>query len=134
MAEITKSSPQLPSTLMLAPNDRLSEKLEAGEDIAFLDACQIHTDGKVMKSNGSAATQPAAVHGYAMDSYIAGEKGVTLADDFVAQYATGLTPGAPLFLSGTVEGGLADVASTGGTKKLAFVVSATRVKFLKISL
>jgi len=133
MAELTKSSPQPPSTIALPPNARLSEKLIAGEAIGLLDACQIHTDGLVMMSNGAAATQAAAVHGFALRAAAVGEP-VTLGDNFVAQYAAALTPGAPYYLSGTVEGGLADAASTGGTKKIAFAVSATRVKFLPISL
>lgn len=133
MAEITKSAAQLPSTLMLAPNDRLTEKLVAGEAIALLDACQIHTDGTVMLSNGAAATQPAVVHGYAAAAYALGDP-VTLMDDFVAPYGSGLTKGAFVYLSGTVEGGLADAASTGGTKKLGHVMSdGVRIRFFKIT-
>jgi hypothetical protein len=118
---------------MLAPNDRLTEKLVAGEDIAVLDACQIHTDGTVMLSNGAAATQAAVVHGYALEPAALGEP-VTLADDFVAPYGSGLTKGAFVYLSGTVEGGLADAASTGGTKRLGHVMTdGVRIRFFKIT-
>lgn len=129
MAELTKASPQPPSTVALPPNSRPAEKLIAGEAIGLLDACQIHTDGLVMLSNGAANTQAAAVHGFALRAAAVGEP-VTLGNDFIAQYATGLTPGAPYFLSGTVEGGLADAASTGGLTKIAHAWSATLVRFL----
>lgn len=133
MAEITKTAGGSPSTLHLQPNDRLTEKMYAGEAITHLDAVQIHTDGKVMLSNGAANTQAAAVHGYALEDAGIGDS-VTLADDFVAPYGTGLTPGAPYYLSGTVEGGLADAASTGGLIKIAHAVDTVRVRFLKIRL
>ncbi len=35
-----------------------------------------------------------------------------------------MNPGAQLYLSGTVAGGLADTASTGGTTPIAFVVDS----------
>jgi hypothetical protein len=44
------------------------------------------------------------------------------------RYGAGLTPGATLYLSGTVAGGLADAASTGGTAPIGFVIDATRIR------
>jgi hypothetical protein len=43
------------------------------------------------------------------------------------RYGAGLTPGADLFLSAATPGGLSDVATTGGTGVIGYVVDATRV-------
>jgi hypothetical protein len=52
---------------------------------------------------------------------------ITLFFSITMRYGAGLTPGARYFLSGTVTGGLADAASTGGTAPVAFAVDATRI-------
>jgi hypothetical protein len=47
------------------------------------------------------------------------------------RYGAGLTPGASYFLSGTVAGGIADAATTGGTAPCAFAIDATRIRALQ---
>lgn len=127
MAEIAKSgTPSLAS--VLPPQNNNIAGLLAGEALAAGDACRINAaDGRVYRSSGAAATANANVHGYAAEACNAGE-GVTLLFGVTMRYAAGLTPGASYFLSGTVLGGIADAASTGGTAPLGFAVDATRVR------
>jgi hypothetical protein len=81
----------------------------------------------VFRSSGAAATANANVHGYAAEDCNSGEA-VTLFQDVTMRYGAGLTPGASYFISGTVLGGLADVATTGGTIPCAHAVDATRIR------
>jgi hypothetical protein len=84
--------------------------------------------GKWMLSSGAAADANAVVDGFAMKKAKSGMP-ITIIDHPVNfNYAAGMTPGASLFLSGTVPGGLADAASTGGTKVIARVIAATRIR------
>lgn len=125
MAEVTKvGNPSLASLLL--PANHKHTGLYAGEALAAGDACYIKNDGKVWRSTGAAANAAAVVDGYAGMPAGAGEA-CTLIFGCTIQYGSGLTPGASLFLSGTVVGGLADAASTGGTVVIGRVVDATRV-------
>lgn len=126
MAEITKRSTA--SLASLTPGqDKTLVGHVAGEAIAAWDACYIKSDGKVWRSTGAAATAPAKVRGWAMSAAAVNEPVTLVSDVSVGEYASGLTPGADLFLSGTVPGGLADAASTGGTAPVAFARSATKI-------
>lgn len=129
MAEIAKTG--TPSLASLLPNgaDNLSG-LIAGEALGAFDACYIkQSDGKVYKSTGAAINAAAKVRGYAQFATAAGEA-VTLLKNVRVRYATDLSAliGANVFLSGTVVGGLADAASTGGTAAIGFVVDKTRIQ------
>lgn len=127
MAQIAKSgTPSLAVTLP-GPEHQLSGQA-AGEALAAFDACYLNSDGKVYKSTGAAANAAAKVRGYAAQAYALGDTDVTLYFDVRVRYGAGLTPGADLFLSGTVAGGLADAASTGGAVPVGYVVDATRVQ------
>lgn len=126
MAEITKVG--TPSISGLHPHLNHLPSLVAGEALGAGDACYIKaSDGKVYKSTGAADTEPARVHGYAPKATKAGQQ-VTLYYNVRFQYATALTPGAKVYLSGTVAGGLADAASTGGTAPIGFCVDAKRIE------
>lgn len=127
MAEISKSgTPSLAS--VLPPQSSQIAGLRAGEALAAGDACRINAaDGLVYRSSGAAATSAANVHGYAAEACASGEA-VTLWHGVHFRYGAGLTPGASYFLSGTVAGGIADVATTGGTAPLGFAVDATRIR------
>lgn len=126
MAEITKSG--TPSLASLHPDLNRLPSLVAGEDLGAGDACYISaSDGKVYKSTGAAATAPAKVRGYAPQAVKSGGQ-VSLYYNVRFNYGAGLTPGANVFLSGTVAGGLADAASTGGVAPIGFVVDATRIE------
>lgn len=126
MAEIAKSGTPSLSSVEPPPSQRISG-LRAGEDLAAGDACRINAaDGLVYRSSGAAANANAKVRGFAAMATKGGEA-VTLLKDVNMHYGAGLTPGADLFLSGTVLGGLADAASVGGTAPIAFAVDATRI-------
>ena len=126
MAEITRSG--LVSLSSLVPGqDKTIAGLVAGEAIVQGDACYIKSDGKVWKATGAAANAAAKVDGFAMGGAAVNEA-VTLVFDVNLRYGAGLTPGARVYLSGTVAGGLADAASTGGTAPVGFVVDATRIR------
>lgn len=131
MAEIVKVI--VPSLTSLTPAyESQHPGLKAGEALAAGDACYIKaSDGLVYKSTGAAATAPAQVDGFAAEECAAGEA-ITLYHNVRFRYGSGLTPGAKLFLSGTVAGGLADAATTGGTAWVAKVIKSN-VIFVKMS-
>jgi hypothetical protein len=131
MAEISKSgTPSLSSVLPNASANKLTGLL-AGEDIAAGDACYIKAaDGKVWRSTGAAANAAAKVRGWAGIAAKSGEA-VTLVFEVNMRYGAALTPGADYFLSGTVAGGIADAASTGGTAPIAYAIDATRIRVMQ---
>ena len=129
MAEIAKSGTPSLSTTTPCPAHHISG-LKAGEAIAAGDLCYVKSDGLVWKSSGAAANAAAKVAGMALQAAAVGE-GVSLYFDVNVRYGATLTPGAPLFLSGTVAGGIADAASTGGTAPIGFAIDATRIRVLQ---
>lgn len=107
----------------------------AGEALGALDACYIRTtDGRVYRSlnagtayNGvTGGVPPSTVHGYTTVPANPGDR-VTLVYGVQAAYGVGLTPTTPLYLSGTVPGGLTDVAPTPGAPVIARAASATAI-------
>lgn len=129
MAEIAKSG--TPSYSSVVPSQALTlNGLLAGETIAAADACYIKAaDGRVWKATGAAANAAALVAGFALGPAIAGDP-VTLVDTGNIRYGATLTISALLYLSGTVAGGLADAASTGGLTPIAVAIDATRIRIL----
>lgn len=126
MAEVTKGN-AAPSVSTPSPGfeQRLTGLL-AGENIAQGDACYIASTGFVMKATGAAANAAAKVFGFAAKAADNGEpitlmRGVNIAYKPLVT-GTPVNPGVDLFLSGTVAGGLADAASTGGTAAVAVVL------------
>jgi hypothetical protein len=130
MAEIAKSGSPSLSTLLPEPGSGKLPTLYAGEAISAGDACYIKSDGKVWRSNGAAVAAAAKVNGYAPMDCPSGEA-ITLLFNVSYRYGAGLTPGATYFLSGTVLGGLADAASTGGTGPIGFAIDATRIYLMQ---
>lgn len=129
MAEIAKTG--IPSYSSITPpqSDTIVGLL-AGEVIGYGDACYVKaSDGRVYLATGGAATAAAKARGF---SFVAASIGdaVTLVTNGNFRYAAALTPGADYFLSGTVAGGLADAASAGGTKPIAYALDATRIRIL----
>jgi hypothetical protein len=102
----------------------------AGEALTAFAACYIKaSDGKVYNSIGTAANAAAKVRGYAAQAYAIGDTNVTLYWDVRVRYGAGMTPGADLYVSATAGGGvLSDVATTGGTAPVGFVIDATRAE------
>lgn len=128
MATLAKSGTPSLSTLTPDHSCQVGSGLLAGEAIAAGDVCYIKSDGKAWKSNGTAATAPAKAHGIAVRASDVGTP-VTLFRNIELHYGSGLTPGAPYFVSATA-GALDDAATTGGTTACAFAVDATRIRFV----
>jgi hypothetical protein len=122
VAEISKVV--TPSLATKLPCDaHRTHNLFPGEDIAAGDLCYIKSDGKVWRSTGAAVAAAAKVDGMAMIDYkVGGNQPITLYHGVEVAYGPNtLVPGTRLYLSGTVPGGLADAASTGGTAPVAVV-------------
>jgi len=105
--------------------------LYAGEAIAAGDALYVKSDGLAWLATGAAVAAAAKVRGYAAAASAVGEA-VSVYHGVAWYYGAGLTPGVDLFLSAVTPGALSDVATTGGTAPIGFVIDATRV-FLKQS-
>ena len=134
MAEITKPTSGGPNqaslaTLVPPASCQIGSGLICGADIAAGDACYIKSDGLVYPATGAAANAAALVDGFALVPAKFGQSSpISLYDRVDLYYPTGKNPGTRLYLSGTVAGGLADAASTGGTIAIAKVIDATRIR------
>lgn len=125
MASISKVTPVSISTPSPDVEHSLSG-LYAGEAIVGGDACYIKSsDGKLYRSNGTAANAAAVVDGYAACDAAIGDP-LTLYYGIRFQYGSGLTPGSFAYLD-TTAGGLSDAATTGGTAIIGRVIDATRI-------
>ncbi len=124
MATIAKSG--VPSLSSLIPGqDKTIVGLLAGEAIAAGDLCYIKSDGKVWIATGAAANAAAKVDGMALQAAAVNEA-VTLVFDVNVRYGAGMTPGARIYLG--AAGVISDVATTGGTAPIGFVIDATRIR------
>lgn len=140
MAEITKSTvtrnavavPTASLASLTPGQDKTIVGLNAGEVITAMDACYVKSDGKVWLATGAALTAPARVRGFAMGGASLNEPVTLIHSVNVGAYAAAMTPGTDLYLSGTVPGGLADAASTGGLSPIAFAISATKIRLLSL--
>ena len=129
MAEIGKcGSPAVLSVLMLGSN-RINGA-PAGEAIAAGDACYVDAAGAARRSIGSEGGPAAEVIGFAAADVGCGEV-TTLVFDVAMRYGRDLPPGASLYLSATVPGGLADAPSTGGRQQVAYVVDHDVIHLLQ---
>lgn len=127
MATLAKSGTPSLSTTQPDASQQVGSGLLAGEAIAACDACYIKAaDGKVWRSNGTAATEPSKVHGFAPSAAPVGGA-VTLYEGVEFRYGAGLTPGASYYLD-TTAGGLSTTATTGGTTPIAHAIDATRIR------
>lgn len=114
MAAITKATngPSL-ATLDLPHANKHGGNLYAGMALDNFDACYIHTDGKAyLAKDTGASTLCARVHGFAARKCGSGDA-VTLVHGCEVAYAdaSGMTPGALLYLDATTAGAIADSAS-----------------------
>jgi len=126
MAEITKSTKASLATTLPPQNAKLSGGLFAGMALGILDACYVKaSDGLVYKSSGASANAAAKVRGFAARSYSLGDPVTLWRGPVTVLYAdaSGMTTANNLFLSGTVAGGLADAASTGGTAPIGWAIN-----------
>src|SRR5688572_14602894 len=130
MAEVPKSGTPSYSSVVPQQADTIVGLL-AGEAIAAGDACYVKaSDNRVWLATGAANNAAADVAGFAFAPATAGDP-VTLVDNGNFRYGAALTPMAKLYLSGTVPGGLADAASTGGLAPIAVAIDPTRIRILK---
>ncbi len=132
MAQITKAGrPSLSS--VLPPSSGQLTGMTAGEVLDYFAPVYISTtDGKVYNSTGAAAAAPAEVRGFVPDAHLAGDKDVTIYFGAITvRYGAGMIPGTDVFLSATA-GTFSDVATVGGTRKLGFVVDATRIRLYSV--
>lgn len=132
MAEVGKSGS--PSLATVEPGyEHQINGLYAGGTIAAGDFVYIRaSDNKVLVATGAAANEAAQARGVVLQPAVAGDA-VTILHGVVVRWGAALSPGDNLYLSGTVAGQLADVASTGGTAPIAFAIDATRI-FVKSAL
>jgi len=129
MAEISKcGSPAVLSVLMLGSN-RINGS-PAGEPLAVGDACYVDAAGAVRRSIGVEGGPAAEVSGFAAADAERGEA-TTLVFDVAMRYGRDLPPGASLYLSATVPGGLADAPSAGGLQQVAYVVDHDVIHLLQ---
>jgi hypothetical protein len=129
MADITKiTTPSLASSLPCPAHQVLEGRTTAGEAIGAGDVCYVKaSDGLVYKATGAAANEAARAWGIAPAAAATGNP-ITLFRDIELTYSTGMTIGTPFFVSATA-GALADAASTGGTTRVAYAISATAIRF-----
>jgi len=129
MAAIAKSG--TPSITTAAPPTNCSlSGLFAGEAIAAGDACYIKaSDGKIWRSNGTAADAAAVVDGFAPEAAAAGDS-LSLYWNVRFAYGAALSPGSFAYLA-TTAGALDTAATTGGTVPIGRVIDATRIDLFR---
>lgn len=126
MAEVTRTGNPSVASPHTAASDQCAGLL-AGENLVAGDLVYIKaSDGRLWKATGAAANEAARVVGMVQVGAKTGEA-VTFWRNVRFGYgpkvaSVAVVPGTPLFLSGTVAGGFADVASVGGTVVIAYVV------------
>lgn len=127
MAEVTVTGKPSLASVLLPPSSKISG-LVAGEALLAGKACYIKTsDNKVYLASGAANNAAAIVAGFAdVDAPV--DEPVTLLRDCNIGYQTGLNGGKPLYLSGTVPGGLADAPSTGGLVPIGLTIDPKRIR------
>lgn len=126
MAELAKNGK--PSLTSLVPAyENHYPGLKAGEAIAQGDACYLKTsDGRIYRSNGSAAGEATRVDGFAPDDAPVGEA-CTLYFDVRFDYAVGMGVGTAFYLSATVPGGLQDASNVNAPAIVARAITPTRL-------
>jgi len=106
--------------------------LTAGEALDSLAPCYIKgADGLVYMSNGTAANEASGFDGFTPKAYAIGASMVTLFGiGTKMRYATGLTPGAKLYIAAT-KGRLDDTATTGDAVGVARAINATTIRITR---
>lgn len=117
------------SSGMYAP--QISDDLVAGEDLgsatSIVTPCYIKSDGKVYMTNATATGEAARLAGFTARFTKTGEPVTLFGIGTKFEYATGLTPGASLFL-GATAGRLDTVATTGDAVGVAQAITATAIR------
>jgi hypothetical protein len=110
--------------------------LFAGEALFLGAACYIKaSDGLVYLSDGAADHEHARSHGFTGRKVAIGEPVTLFGVGARFHYAaSGLVPGAQLFMSGVTPGELATAASVGDSLGMAFAANATDVVVARLPL
>lgn len=117
------------STGMLAPQ---ITGLIAGEDLDPAAPCYIKaSDGKVYMSNGAAANEAAGFAGFTPRDVKAGEPVTLFSLGTIFRYASGLTPGAKLFIAQTA-GRLDTAATVGDAVGVARAITAELIQVTRV--
>jgi hypothetical protein len=110
--------------------------LYAGEDLDAVAPCYIKgSDGKVYMSQGDASNEAAKFHGFTARQTELGEPVTLFGAGTRFKYASGLTPGATLYIATSSYDGagrLDTTTTTGDTKGTVFCVSATDVVVCRV--
>lgn len=126
MAEITRITRPSLATVLPGQEHQING-LVAGEALTVGDFVYIkNSDKKVYKGTGAAANEAARVRGVVLQEAAIGD-GVTIHRGVVVNYGAAATANVALYLSDSVAGGLANVATTGGTAEIAYFIDATRL-------
>jgi hypothetical protein len=104
----------------------------AGEALDAFAPCYIkQSDGLIYMSNATNADEAAGLDGFTARAYAVGDSNVTLfGRGLKMRYATGMTPGAMLYI-GATAGRLNDAVTTGDGAGVARVVSATVIRVIR---
>jgi len=106
---------------------------KAGEAIDACAPCYIKaSDGLVYMSNGTAANEASKVVGFSKRSAAVGQPVTLFGVGSRFEYATGMTPGQPLYV-GATKGRLDTAPTVGCTAPVAFAVTATHVIATRLS-
>src|SRR5919108_5412922 len=110
--------------------------LYAGEDLDAVAPCYIKaSDGKVYMSEGDASNEAAKFHGFTARETKAGEPVTLFGAGTRFKYASGMTPGATLYIATSDYDGaghLDTATTTGDTKGTVFAVSATDIVVCRV--
>jgi len=116
--QYSSSNTNLGLTTPDPPSNTIVGSGKAGEALEACRACRFNSSGQVFKSSGAAADANAVVDGWTMRPYAIGAT-VSLYTNVSIGYGTAIVSGQFYYLSGTVPGGIATTASTGGTVPIA---------------
>lgn len=105
----------------------------AGEPLDALAPCYIKAaDGLVYMSNGTGNNAAAKCHGFTPKAYSTGQALSLYGPGTRAEYGSGLTPGAPLYV-GATAGRLDAAATTGGLVPVAIALNAKEIAVIALT-
>lgn len=134
MADVVRDGQASMDTITAQDAPQLSGNLFAGEALAAMDACYIKAaDGKVYRSNGTAANEAAKFDGFCPRAVAVGGPVSLYSAGIRARYATGtMTPGDNLYVSAT-PGALSNTATTGGTVPIARAYDSSNIRCIVVA-
>lgn len=133
MALVSKSAKAQIDVVSAQHAQQIAGNLYAGEALAPIAPCRIHTDGLVYMSNATAANADAQIDGWTPRAYAVGEAVTLFGRGVRAKYSDGaLTPGQTLYIH-TVDGQLNDTPTTGDPTGVARAINTEDIRFIRDS-